>query len=142
MFNLDNCFALITSRSAKIFAAALEKELKPYNVTRAQWIAMYYIYNNENITQRQLANKVSSTEPTVVRLIQKMEYDGFLYRMGSGEDKRIKYLKLTEKGLKTCVDLDPIVEKYKNDIVAGVSEDELQILTAVLDKMIDNSTKL
>jgi DNA-binding MarR family transcriptional regulator len=141
MFNFDDCFALITSRSAKIFAAALERELKPYNVTRAQWIAMYYINNNENITQSQLANKISSKEPTVVRLIQKMESDGFLYRIGCGEDKRVKYLKLTEKGLRTCIDLDPVVEKFKNDIVAGIDEDNLQLLIDVLDKMVKNTLK-
>jgi len=142
MFNFDDCFALITSRSAKIFAAALEKELKPYNVTRAQWIAMFYIYNSNNyITQRQLANKVSSKEPTVVRLIQKMELDGLLFRTGSEEDKRIKYISLTEKGIKTCMELEPVVAKFKNDVVADISEKDLQTLTDVLDKMIRNTTK-
>jgi len=42
MFNLDDCMAFITSQSAKIFSEALERRFRPYNVTRAQWIVLYY----------------------------------------------------------------------------------------------------
>ncbi|MBK5242245.1 MAG: MarR family transcriptional regulator [Clostridium sp.] len=138
----DDCVALITSRSAKIFAEALEKVLKPYNVTRTQWIAMYYIYNSDCITQRQLADKMSIKEPTVVRLLQKMEYDSFLCRTGCTKDKRVKYLKLTQNGVKACVDLMPIVEKFKNDAVVGIDEDILQIFKKVLNKMTENTLNI
>ena len=141
LFQLDDCIAFITSRSAKIFAEALEREFRPYNVTRAQWIAMYYINTSESITQRELADKMSVKEPTVVRLLQKMESEGFLYRCGTDADKRIKQLKLTEKGMQIYCDLLPIAEKFKNNTIAGISQDDLDTLISVLQTMVDNALR-
>jgi DNA-binding MarR family transcriptional regulator len=140
MFNLDDCFALIISRSGKVFAEALEKDLKPHNITRPQWIAMYYIYDSTTLTQKQLADKMATKELTVVRLLQKLEYEGMVRRETSKEDKRVNFIYLTESGTKLCVKLTPIVEKFKDNIIRGISLDDLEILKRSLDKMVENAT--
>lgn len=142
MFDLDDCFALITSKSGKIFAKTLDERLTLNGITRTQWIAMYYIYNSECITQKALADKMAIREPTVVRLIQKMELDGFLQRTDCYKDKRKKYLKLTEKGVEIYFRLMPVVEKFKEDTVSGIDEQDLATLKNVLNKMTENALKL
>lgn len=142
MFNLDDCIAFITCQSGKIFAEALEKGLRPYNITRAQWIAMHYIQGSKNITQRELADKMSVKQPTVVRLLQKMEAEGYLQRSGTYEDKRVKCLELTDKGDRAYHDILPVAEKFKNETVAGIDEKDLQTLKDALNIMIKNASKL
>lgn len=141
MFNLDDCMAFITSQSAKIFSEALERRFRPYNITRSQWIVIYYIYTSASasITQRALADKMSIKEPTVARLIQKMEQEGFLTRSGAENDKRVKQLLLTEKGTRLCLELLPVAEKFKNDTIAGIREEDLQTLKNTLDIMVENA---
>jgi DNA-binding MarR family transcriptional regulator len=140
-FDLDDCLAFITSRSAKIFAEALERRFRPYNVTRAQWIAMYYILKSESITQRELAEKMCIKGPTAVTMLHKMEADGFMLRSGNDTDKRVKHLKLTEKGMRLCTDLTPLVEEFKNDTIAGIDPEELQMMKRVLNTMVENAQK-
>lgn len=139
MFNLDDCLAFITSQSAKIFAESMEQKFRPYNITRTQWIAMYYIATSESITQRELADKMAVKGPTVVRLLQKLEQDGLLVRSGIDTDKRVKQLVLTEKGTRLYRSLLPVAEKFKNDTIAGISEENLQILKDALDTMVKNA---
>jgi len=141
LFNLDDCLAFITSRSAKIFAESLEQKFRSRHVTRTQWIAMYYISQSKRITQRELAEKMCVKEPTVVRLLQKMETDGYLRRMGCEADRRVKCLKLTEKGRTVYEELLPVAEQFKCDTIAGISDGELQILKRALDKMVENAQK-
>ncbi|MNW54041.1 Transcriptional regulator SlyA [compost metagenome] len=141
MFNLDDCITCITNRCAKIFAEELEKEFRPHNMTRSQWISMYYIYTSESITQRELADKMSIKEPSVVRLLQKLESEGFLNRSGIHRDKRVKQLELSEKGVQVYLDLLPVAEKFKNDTIAGISEDDLQTFKNVLNIMVSNASK-
>lgn len=141
MFNLDDCLAFITARCAKIFVASLERRFRSYSITRIQWIAMYYIYTSKYITQRELADKLSVREPTVVRLIKELEQEGLILRLGSDTDKRIRRLFLTEKGEQVYHELLPVVEKFKDDTVAGISSEDLQILNDVLDKMVQNAQK-
>lgn len=90
LFHLDDCLAFITNKSSKLFAEALDNEFRPYHITRSQWIAMYYIFNNSPITQRELADKMGIKEPSVVRLLQKLESEDLLCRNGTDKDKRIK----------------------------------------------------
>ncbi|MGD1822832.1 MAG: MarR family winged helix-turn-helix transcriptional regulator [Pleomorphochaeta sp.] len=142
MFNLDDCFALITSRSGKVFAKVLDEELLTHGIPRTEWIAMYYIYNSENITQKGLADKMSVREPTIARMLQKMENNDFLLRIGSEEDKRIKYLSLTKKGESLFLNLLPIVEEFKKNTILGIDEKDLEIFSKVLNKMIENSLSL
>ncbi|MBE5968009.1 MAG: MarR family transcriptional regulator [Lachnospiraceae bacterium] len=137
MFNLDDCIACITSRSAKKLADCFEKRLNVYNITRTQWIALYYISINKTITQRQLADRMSLKEPTVVRLIDKMEALGWVVRT-NGEDKRIKLLELTEKGQKVETEMLDVAEKFRNDVIIGISPEELDSYKSTLDKMLRN----
>jgi len=139
MFNLDDCIAFITARSAKVFVKALEKRFRPYAINRTQWIAMYYIYTGGNITQRELADKMAFKEPTVVRMLQEMEAEGLVTRSGSEADKRVRRLALTEKGEGICKTLMPVVEQFKNDTVAGISQEDLNTLTVTLHKMVENA---
>lgn len=141
MFNLDDCLACMTSRSAKIFAEALDRRLKPYNVTRSQWIAVYYIYTSDLITQKVLADKMSVKEPSVARLIQKMEMENIIATFGTEDDKRIKQLILTDKGISLFHELLPVAEKFKNDTIAGINEEDLQTLKNTLNTMVSNALK-
>ncbi|MDD2221306.1 MAG: MarR family transcriptional regulator, partial [Clostridia bacterium] len=88
MFQLDDCVAYIINKSAKQLSARLEKKLMRYNVTRIQWTAMYYVENNQCLTQKCLADKMSLKEPTVARLLDRMEADGLIEREFCTKDKR------------------------------------------------------
>lgn len=138
MFNLDDCIACITSRSAKKLADCFEKRLNYYNITRTQWIALYYISINKMITQKQLADKMSLKEPTVVRLLDKMETIGWVIRVNSENDKRIKLLSLTDKGKKIEADMLYVAEKFRNDVISNITSEELENYKIVLNKMLSN----
>jgi DNA-binding MarR family transcriptional regulator len=138
MFNLDDCIACITSRSAKLLADSLEKRLNYYNITRTQWIALYYISVNEMITQKKLADKMSIKEPTVVRLLDKIEALDWITRISSDNDKRVKCLKLTPKGKKIETEMLDIAENFKNDVIRDISPEELDNYKSVLNKMLSN----
>ena len=138
MFNLDDCIACITSRSAKKLADCLEKRLNYYNITRTQWIALYYININKPITQKQLADKMSLKEPTVVRLLDKMEALGWVIRVNSDNDKRIKLLSLTDNGQQIEKDMLDVAVKFRNDVINDISSKELESYKSVLNKMLSN----
>nr|WP_314464952.1 MarR family transcriptional regulator [uncultured Clostridium sp.] len=138
MFNLDDCIAFITCKGAKELAECLEKRLNCYNITRSQWIALYYIRNNPMITQKQLADKMSLKEPSVVRLLDKMESLGWVNRINSESDKRIKSLNITDVGQKIEENMLDVSERFKNDVLSGISQQELDNFKSTLNKMLDN----
>ena len=138
MFNLDDCIAFITCKGAKDLADSLEKRLNHYNITRSQWIALYYIKNNNMITQKQLADKMSLKEPSVVRLLDKMELYGWVNRISSNDDKRMKFLALTDSGKEIETAMLDVAEKFKSDVLNGISSEDLDVFKATLNKMLIN----
>lgn len=138
MFNLDDCIAFITCKGAKDLADSLEKRLNNFNITRSQWIALYYIKNNYMLTQKQLADKMSLKEPSVVRLIDKMEIFGWVNRINNSNDKRMKSLILTDAGNEIETEMLEVVEKFKADVLIGISQEDLDIFKRTLGKMLEN----
>lgn len=138
MFNLDDCIAFVTCKGAKDLADSLEKRLNHYNITRSQWIALYYIKNNNMITQKQLADKMSLKEPSVVRLLDKMELYGWVNRISSNDDKRMKFLALTDSGKEIGTAMLDVAEKFKSDVLNGISPEDLDVFKATLNKMLIN----
>ena len=138
MFNLDDCIAFVTCKGAKDLADTLEKRLNNFNITRSQWIALYYIENNNMITQKQLADKMSLKEPSVVRLLDKMELYGWVNRISSNDDKRMKFLMLTDSGKEIETAMLDIAEKFKSDVLNGISHEDLDVFKSTLNKMLIN----
>ncbi|WP_170123041.1 MarR family winged helix-turn-helix transcriptional regulator [Lachnotalea glycerini] len=138
MFNLEDCIAFVTCNSAKELADCLEKRLNCYSITRTQWIALYYISNNKMMTQKQLADKMSLKEPSVVRLLDKLELLGWVNRINNENDKRIKFLILTDKGQKIETEMLNVVEQFKMDVLNDISARELDDFKSTLSKMVNN----
>ena len=138
MFELDNCIAFITNTVSKKIAEAFEKKLTDYKITRTQWIALYFINKNKMITQRELSDKLSLKEPTVARLLDKMEYWGWLVRISSEKDKRKKLLRLTQQGKKIEAEISIVAEQFRDDLIKGISNKDLAIYDSVLNRMLKN----
>jgi len=139
MFDLDDCVAYIINKSAKQLSTCLEKRLTSYNVTRIQWIAMYYIEQNSDITQKGLADKMYLKEPTVARLLDRMESEGLLVREFCKQDKRAKCISLTEKGQYLNEKLTDISETFKNDAILGIEKKDLLTFKKVVEQMLANT---
>jgi DNA-binding MarR family transcriptional regulator len=90
------------------------------------------------ITQKQLSDKMSLKEPSVVRLLDKMETLGWVNRISSENDKRIKSLNLTDVGKKVEADMLDVSEKFKNDVLNDISHEELDSFKSTLNKMLHN----
>lgn len=138
MFKIDDCLAFITRSSSKMFAEVLSARLKQYGINLSQWFSLYYVKNNNSITQKELADLIGITEPSIARLIGSMEAEGYVTRMHSAEDRREKILSLTKKGEATYEKILPVVIKFKDDTTKGIPEKDLVVIRRVLDKMVEN----
>lgn len=137
MFKLEDCLAYLASRHSKELAAILEKKLSETGITRVQWMALYHIHENRDITQKELAELLGSKEPTVVRLIDRMEKEDLVARIHL--DRRTNAIELTEKGNTVYEEGLVIAEQFKNDALRDIPEEYMEQFIWVLNKMIENT---
>ena len=139
-FLLEDCIAFIACRDAKRLADSLERKFAPHDITRVQWNALYYIdlRKGKTITQRELADCMGLREPTMVRLIDRMEKNGLLKRESSKRDRRRNNLVLTKKGSEINEKLCAIVNMFRANCESGIPEADLITFKRVFKQIVEN----
>ena len=138
MFDIESCVCFINSKTSKKMANIFNERLIPLGVTRVQWIAMYYLLKHGDLSQKELGEKMDIKESTVARLLDRMEEEGLIKRTKVGEDRRIKYIKLTHKGRERIEELLPEGQKMSEFFSMGITEEEIRVFKRVLQKFMEN----
>lgn len=136
MFDLDKCVAFVTNTASKRLAECLNNRLMTYNVTKSQWFAMYYINKNGYLSQKELANFMKASQPTVTGILDRLEKQGFIERREDQKDKRKKVIGLTQKGKEINEKLTSIAEDFKNTCLENVDQKDQETFLEILDKMV------
>lgn len=140
-FNLDKWVGHISENAMKQITEAFGRRLQNSGITRVQWIALYYVKTKNKISQRDLSNLMNIMDSSAGRLIDRLERDGLIQRERNNADRRIICINLTEKGDKLISDLLPIGIQFNDDLLEGITEEDLMIYEKVLKKMISNISK-
>ena len=139
MFKLDDCVGFITNKVSKKISDVFNEKLSDYDVTRVQWIALYFLGRYEYINQSELAEKMDIKKSTMVRLIDRMEKEGYVRREKDIKDRRITYICLTELGKNSREELLPFGEEFSNLIIRDISDEDMKIFKKVLNKLFENA---
>lgn len=132
---LDDCIAFLTNKVAKELADVFNRKLLAHGITRSQWIAMYYISLNDQINQKELADLVGTKESTIAGILNRLENEGLIKREVSTEDKRQKFLRLTELGEEKNKVYSQIAENFKDTCVEDIDPKDIEVFVRVLNSM-------
>ncbi len=92
----------------------------------------------EEVNQRDLEKAEQVTHPTMTATIQRLEKKGFVVCTTSLIDRRYKKISCTEKSKNIYQKLAEKDDKVAKKICQGLTEEEMQMLLKITDKMADN----
>lgn len=141
MFNLDNCVAFVTNIASKTLSESLNNRLMKHDVTKSQWIAMYYINREDFLTQKDLAELMGASQPTITGVLDRLEKQSFIERKEHDQDKRKKVIVLTDKGKEINKKLTHIAEDFKDACLEDVDKKDQDTFLNILDKMVASAIK-
>lgn len=99
---------------------------------------IYALFKNKRMTMAEIANKIGRDKSTVTALIDKLVKIGYVIKERDTEDTRVVYVTLTKKGY----ELEPIFEAVSAKLLEvfylGISEEEKEELTKILNKIYSN----
>ena len=100
--------------------------LKKLGLTYTQYIVMMVLWENENVSSKQLSECVHLDYGTLTPVLKKLENTGYLTRERSADDERLLSISLTENGRelkKQALDIPPAIAKCM-----GLSAEDFQTL--------------
>ena len=90
---------------------------------------------NPGISQDRLAKLIFINKSNVARQVAVLEEEGFVRRVPSAADKRVMELYPTEKTLEIVPRINEMLLCWENCITQDLSEEEKELITALLGKM-------
>ncbi len=137
-FSIDNCLGFIANRLVKAFLKVLDYKLEEFNLTGAQFCVLTKLFEEEGLTQTQLAQRLYIESPTLVRTLDRLEEAGLIERRRVPQDRRAFHIFLTDKGK----DLRGILMEKGQEVheiaVKDLSENEIEMLKSLLFKLWQN----
>ncbi|MBR0572624.1 MULTISPECIES: MarR family winged helix-turn-helix transcriptional regulator [Pasteurellaceae] len=124
-------FYVISNAITRRYRASLEK----IDLTYPQYVAMMALWEEDNISVGELHKKTLIDNGCLTVMLKKMCDKNLITLISSDTDKRIKKVKLTDKGLKLKVIAQKEREKIQQEQKQILSETEYQQLIYLLDKL-------
>ncbi len=137
-FSVDNCLGFIANRLVKAFLKLLDYKLENFNLTGAQFCVLTKLFEEEGLTQTQLAHRLYIESPTLVRTLDRLEEAGLIERRRVPSDRRAFHIFLTEKGHELKDVLMQKGHEVHEIAVQGLSEQEIEMLKDLLFQLWQN----
>ena len=99
---------------------------------RGQPPVLMALWEQEGLTQTELAEQLHITPATVTRMLQRMERTGFIQRQPDPLDQRISRVYLTEAGTAVQSQVEAMWKTMETETFGGLSGDEQEILRGYL----------
>ncbi|QBD83072.1 MarR family transcriptional regulator [Ktedonosporobacter rubrisoli] len=109
------------------------KQLRPWNLTLAQFDVLAQVGTTEGMTQQELAASLLVTKGNISQLLDKMELAGLLVR--KQEKGRAFRIYLTEEGLTLFAEVVPAHEDFIMQQFLTLSSQEQAQLLSILRKL-------
>ncbi|WP_421385540.1 MarR family winged helix-turn-helix transcriptional regulator [Bacillus salacetis] len=119
------------------FENQLNIQLSKHQLHRAQWTILYYLANYGSATLVELAKYQGVEKPTITRTINGLEELGYVEHI-PGKDKREKRIDLTESGRLLYKEVRRTIDRFEEDILQGIPEEEQQKMIDLMSEIRTN----
>jgi len=121
---------------SRIMGQAIERSLAPSGISYQEMRIAGLLMGEENITQKDLATKLSVRAATLSVAISKLEKHGLVKRVGSKTDKRVNFLQLLPSAKISAV--DTLLTAIDADMTRGIPAGDLKTTSRVLSLILHN----
>jgi DNA-binding MarR family transcriptional regulator len=125
--------------TSRLLRNYIDHRAKTRGTTRAQWIVLFRLRDQEGLSQVDLADVLELQPISLVRLLDRLVEHRLVERRSDPRDRRANCLFLTPSGRQLADDLDSLRDAIATDVLQGVSaaalESSLKTLRDVKDRI-------
>lgn len=120
-------YNLLTGNVPLLFNRFLGQQFKLNNInlTREQWSVLVPLWKQQGCSQQAIADFTHRDKPSITRLIDQLEKEGYVERMSHPTDRRQNLIFLTNKGKEIEEKVMYIVNNVTERATRGLSENQI-----------------
>ena len=129
--------------SSRLLRNYIDNRAKSRGTTRAQWIVLFRLRQQEGLSQVDLADVLELQPISLVRLLDRLVEHRLLERRPDPRDRRANRLFLTRSGRRLVDDLDGLRDAIATDVLRDIPADairtSLETLVDIKDRIKSSS---
>lgn len=137
-FQLGEYVPYLLSRAGVSIANTFSRELERFGITLPMWRVMSALLDEDEQRLGDLSRLTAIELSTLSRVTASMDRLGLVGRRRSGEDARAVLITLSKEGRRIAEAVVPRALHWESAAVAGMSEDEVRTLKALLQRLYGN----
>ncbi len=135
-------FGFLLKEVSRRYVLRFEENARAISLTLPQCKTLVRLEHNEGISQARLAELAEVDAMTMVRIVDRMEADGWIERRADPEDRRARRLFLTPKAKPLLERIWRVSDATRAETFAGISRQDRATLIAALERMHANLSAL
>lgn len=135
-FDRQESFGWLVNVVANNAGKSFDNELKKHGLSIALWPTLMCLWEEEGITQRDIALKSKVESSTTTRTLDKLEKLDLVERHEDPNSRRSFRIYLTDKGRALKDVLLPVPVAVNAAVLSSLDEDEQKMLIKLLQKMV------
>lgn len=122
----------------RAFVKALAEELGPYRVTTGQWSALRVLWEEEGLSQVELAQRMMVEKASLTAVLKALAAGGLITRTRNSDDRRKVNIFLTASGRRLKSKILPVVGKINRRATRRLSGADVHHLHTLLARVMTN----
>jgi MarR family transcriptional regulator for hemolysin len=120
----------------RFMRSIMDRRLKPLGLSQAKWRALLQISKfKDGINQTELAALTCVETPTMARLLDRLQKDGWVKRYDSPTDRRVKIVRLLKKADSVMKIIGKTANDARDELLSDIPPKDMESLIHTLEKM-------
>ena len=124
--------------TSHLYQRRLDKELAPLGITFRQFQVLAWLVYVGPLSQGELAERMMIEPPTLVRILDRMQTQGWIVRTASTIDRRRKRLQVGPNAKPVWNQVVDCLNRVRGEATAGMSTEEVCTLQKLLHRVQNN----
>ncbi len=122
----------VVNRLARLLARALERRLAEFGVPLGQFPVLLILWEEEGLTQTEIARRLDFEQPTIANTLKRMERDGMVTTAPDPASRRRVLVFLTERARSLQAPLTAAAQDINQHVCAKLSPKKVQALFSTM----------
>jgi DNA-binding MarR family transcriptional regulator len=124
-------------RCRQVAAAIFAREAAPFGVTSQQYTTLRALAEFPHLEQSALCEVTALDRSTIATLLVRLEEKKLVRRAPSPNDRRKNHVTLTPAGEQLVGEMEPVLRRIQELILAPLAPDEREPFTRMLSRIVD-----
>ncbi|HEY9280037.1 MAG TPA: MarR family transcriptional regulator [Eoetvoesiella sp.] len=134
---VDDYLAALLAQASKLISEEFHQVVQASGFSVSEWRVLATLAGGKLISIGGVAQTTVTKQPTITRLLDRMEKKGYVERVAHASDRRITLVRITEQGQKTVTELIAQAKEHEHRVLQPLGPDHAEELKAMLKRIIE-----